>query len=196
MKVKNLELKEIIIDVARDEFMKKGFKDSSMRVIAKKSNTTLGNLYNYFESKEKLLDEVMVRIIDDIEILFTNHVKENVKINDFELMNRELEKVDLNNMGYNLFLSKEFIILMEGAKGTKYEFYKDEFHLKCKEHFMWHLDNEKNNDNFVEIVVSTFINGVLLIAKRSDNLSKAKDDLIKLYKLICSGMISQFKGGE
>lgn len=193
MQVKKEELRESIVKVAEKEFANKGFKASSMRVIAKKSNTTLGNLYNYFENKEALLDEVIGTTVEEIEAMFTEHTQEKIEIYDFELLNRELKKADVNKLGFNIFLSQKFIILMEGAEGTKFEGYRKSFLKKCKEHFLWHLDKSEGNSNFIEIVASAFINGILFIAKRNKDGVQAKEDFIKLYQLICSGMISQCK---
>lgn len=45
---------------ARNEFIKNGFKKTSMRTISAKSGIVLGNIYNYFKTK------------DDIFMLFSN----------------------------------------------------------------------------------------------------------------------------
>ena len=46
VQVKKAEMRQTIIDVATDEFMKKGYENASLRVIAQKSHTTLGNIYH------------------------------------------------------------------------------------------------------------------------------------------------------
>ena len=53
------ESREMILDAAKDEFMEKGFKESSMRRIAQKSRMTVGNLYRYFKNKEDLLEVIV-----------------------------------------------------------------------------------------------------------------------------------------
>ena len=53
------ESRELILDAAKDEFMDKGFKESSMRRIAQKSKMTVGNLYRYFKNKEDLLEVIV-----------------------------------------------------------------------------------------------------------------------------------------
>ena len=54
MQTKKEDIEQRIIEVATDEFMKKGYENTSMRVIAYKANTSLGNIYHYFKSKEEL----------------------------------------------------------------------------------------------------------------------------------------------
>ena len=62
MQIQKESIKEEILKAASKEFLKRGFNASSMRTIAKKANTTLGNVYNYYDSKEAILDAV----VDDL----------------------------------------------------------------------------------------------------------------------------------
>ena len=49
------ESRERIVDSARSEFLQHGYRSSSMRRIALRSNMTVGNLYRYFKNKEELI---------------------------------------------------------------------------------------------------------------------------------------------
>ena len=49
------ESRERIVDSARNEFLQHGYRNSSMRRIAFRSNMTVGNLYRYFKNKEELI---------------------------------------------------------------------------------------------------------------------------------------------
>jgi len=49
----------LIIDTALFRFSEDGYKSTSMQAIAKEANVSKGNLYNYFESKEALLESVL-----------------------------------------------------------------------------------------------------------------------------------------
>ena len=48
-----------IIEAAKEEFLEKGYKDASMRTIAKKANMTVGNLYRYFDNKEDIIYQIV-----------------------------------------------------------------------------------------------------------------------------------------
>lgn len=50
-----------IEDAARDLFIKQGFHATSMRDIARGAGTSLGNLYNYFPTKEDILESIIGR---------------------------------------------------------------------------------------------------------------------------------------
>lgn len=63
---------------AKELFIKRGFHATSMRDIAKGADTSLGNLYNYYRTKEDILESIIARyqkvvdsrlrsIFDDIE---------------------------------------------------------------------------------------------------------------------------------
>ena len=52
-------VKDKIIAAAKEEFLKKGYKEASMRAIARKSKMTVGNLYRYFSSKEEMIIHIV-----------------------------------------------------------------------------------------------------------------------------------------
>lgn len=63
------EVKQSIIDSAKEEFLTRGYEAATMRSIAKRANMTVGNLYRYFDSKEEINRQIIgptLRKIDDI----------------------------------------------------------------------------------------------------------------------------------
>jgi len=57
------EKKNQIIKVACELFAKNGYYNTTMPDIAKASGMSVGNLYNYFESKEELAKETMLNCV-------------------------------------------------------------------------------------------------------------------------------------
>ena len=60
--------KETIEDAARELFIKQGFHATSMRDISKGAEVSLGNLYNYYETKEAIFESIInqyVTVIDE-----------------------------------------------------------------------------------------------------------------------------------
>ena len=53
------DVRDNIIESAKQEFEEYGFEKSSMRRIALKSKMTVGNLYRYFKSKEELSETIV-----------------------------------------------------------------------------------------------------------------------------------------
>ena len=67
-----------IEDAAKELFIKRGFHATSMRDISRGTGTSLGNLYNYYRTKEEILESIIRKyqkvidarlraIFDDIE---------------------------------------------------------------------------------------------------------------------------------
>lgn len=53
------EKKVVIEDAANELFIKQGFHATSMRDISKTAGVSLGNLYNYFQTKEAILESII-----------------------------------------------------------------------------------------------------------------------------------------
>lgn len=57
------ERKFVIEDAARELLIKQGFHATSMRDIAKRADISLGNVYNYFETKEAIFESIINRYL-------------------------------------------------------------------------------------------------------------------------------------
>lgn len=77
MKGKNQ--KEEIITASLNLFRKNGYMPTSMTEIAKACNLLKGSVYHYFESKEAILDEVLLRVEDYFESeIFNSNSKDPI----------------------------------------------------------------------------------------------------------------------
>lgn len=61
-----------ILNSAKAEFLQKGFKDASLRNIAKQAGVTTGAIYGYFKDK----DEIFVTLVKDVLNGFFDLIKE------------------------------------------------------------------------------------------------------------------------
>ena len=66
------ENKEHIEEAAKQLFIRHGFHGTSIRLIAAKANVSLGNLYNYYKTKEDILQS----IINKYELIINTKLKE------------------------------------------------------------------------------------------------------------------------
>ena len=62
--------KKIILDTSLELFAEKGIHSTSISMIAKKAGISKGLLYNYFDSKEELLKEIVFSGMNEIFNLF------------------------------------------------------------------------------------------------------------------------------
>ncbi|PKM70048.1 MAG: hypothetical protein CVU94_01030 [Firmicutes bacterium HGW-Firmicutes-19] len=84
------ELKEAIIQSARNEFYTHGFEGASMRNIAKAAHMTVGNLYRYFENKEDLADALLSSTIEKLDKIITGEIN-NLPVNMIDDQRRSIE---------------------------------------------------------------------------------------------------------
>jgi len=68
MQVKKENIKNRILQAARQEFKDKNYEKASIRTIAKKAGVTPSNIYNYFENKDDLFRTILQPLIHKIEI--------------------------------------------------------------------------------------------------------------------------------
>ncbi len=75
---------------AKDLFIKQGFHATSMRDISKFADVSLGNLYNYYETKEAIFESIINRYLTEID----QKLKEM-----FDEIEEPLEPTNLHNLG-------------------------------------------------------------------------------------------------
>lgn len=84
------EKKLVIEEAARELFIKQGFHATSMRDIAKTAEVSLGNLYNYYETKEAIYQSIINRYSEAVN-------QKLVEI--FEQIDEPLEPTNLRKFG-------------------------------------------------------------------------------------------------
>lgn len=62
-----------ILAVAKQQFEQKGYSKTSMREIAALAGVGVGNIYNYFASKDELFREVVRPVLDALEAMLQEH---------------------------------------------------------------------------------------------------------------------------
>lgn len=113
---------EKILDCAKKEFLEKGFKDASLRIIAKNAETSTSSIYTRFHDKEGLFDAIVYPVINEFQKYFL--VKQEL-FHDIDPNEQDKKKYDysgdcINEMIdyiYNHF--DEFKILLNCSYGTE-----------------------------------------------------------------------------
>lgn len=116
-----------LLEVAKSEFLKKGYQGVSLRKIAKKCDLSTGAIYGNFKNKEALFDEIILhdlpKILKVFEIAKTKTLACNEKVVDI-LKNGEITEELLNEamkMYEYMYDNRESFIMIYSAHGTKYE---------------------------------------------------------------------------
>ena len=96
--------KNVILQVAHDIFLKKGYKKTNISEIATKAKIAAGTFYNYFDSKESLFLEVYVQENERVR----NDLISNLNLNDLSV-DQLLEKIfeyTINKVTHNKILAE------------------------------------------------------------------------------------------
>ncbi len=127
-----IETRDTIIKVSQKLFFKDGFKETSIRKIAKKANVTSGALYKHFSSKEAILDAIIAPHVDDwwanCDRLLNKFETDLVKAQTADDIKKLLQRDDSSWIyGYMRKNPDIWRFIFFNSAGTKYETFFDEF---------------------------------------------------------------------
>lgn len=58
--------KEVVLDAAVENFQRLGYHGTSMRDIARDADITVASIYHHFPSKQRILQDIMIRVLSDV----------------------------------------------------------------------------------------------------------------------------------
>ncbi len=127
MQVQKKDIRDKILTTARKEFLEKGYRKTSMRTIAKKSEVTLSNIYNYFKNKDEILEVILKPVLSALDEKFSLHNEPaNISTQWFEIKKVTELKEFKEQMNFLIKYNKELNLLFHKCAGSKYENIKDE----------------------------------------------------------------------
>ena len=163
-------VKDNIIRAALNEFSEKGYRDSSMRVIAKNANIVMGNIYRYFDNKEALFINTVGPVYDRIAGV-TAKIQAEIEAakgpwedaQDMALIRRLYGQILESFSGHG----KEILILLDKCQGSTYENTKKELIAQIQSVLENRLAQEvKLNDTFIfYVLASAFVEGICVILR-------------------------------
>jgi AcrR family transcriptional regulator len=188
------EIRNSIIEEALKEFKKSGYKGASIRNIAKNSNTSVGNLYKYFESKEELYESVIGSVYNKL-MNYINQFAE-VELNDkaaeifYQLMDKIIE------IFYES--STEIAVLLNKSEGSKYENCKKsfvEFVTKIVTEMMkYELSkvNKKLKDNFIIYLLSySLVESISIIVNEIEKGEEVRKLTLNIIDIFYTDILSK-----
>ncbi|WP_234121301.1 TetR/AcrR family transcriptional regulator [Clostridium hydrogenum] len=182
-----LETREMLLDSAKKEFLKKGFEKASLRTICKNAGLTTGALYFFFNNKEDVFDCLVKDIVVELKSMLCNFSQKekleyksalnNERDNNFQLDIEDEKEV----MKYLYTNKEEFVLLINKAQGSPYENYYHEIvgflEQLFDEFFQLYYDKEIVDSKTVQYaihnMVSWKINSYIEILKNSLTLEEA-----------------------
>lgn len=156
MQIKKENIKQNILEVSREEFLKKGFKDASMRAIAKRAGVTLSNIYNYFRNKNEILGEVLAPLLRAFDTMEMEHNSPEYITTDYFF--KEEYQLRHSELFVELILKfkDELKLLFFNSHGSSFENFRDEFTDKHTKTGMEYLKLMKEKHPHVNTDISEF----------------------------------------
>lgn len=103
---KKILSKQQIVDAAVLLFSTKGLKETSIADITKEAHLGIGTFYNYFHSKDDLLNSLLENIANDIQKYYTELLQENLPKREL-LRNIVIHSAEV--LAYNRFILPLFM---------------------------------------------------------------------------------------
>lgn len=132
MQTLKTDIRQRILQVAHQEFVRNGVQRTRMRDVAHKVGVTVGNLYHYFDSKDTLFCAVLQPLLTALDRYILSHNdEEHLSLEVFDMRQQQINHIFALHALVRQFRS-ELRLLLFNAEGTSLEGYKN----KISEHQM------------------------------------------------------------
>lgn len=139
-------VKEKLISAAKTEFLEKGYEKASLRSISGRAGVTTGAVYFFFKNKEDLFTSIVSEKAEHLLALVKRQTDSEVNgVGDSEEYQRELNRYLCEN--------KDVVrILLECAKGTAFEGFREEYCAEIAKGFYMFYDKSGGTAEYREIM--------------------------------------------
>lgn len=120
---------ERVLECAKQEFLLKGYKDASLRVIAANAGTSTGSIYTRFGDKEGLFQAIVKPAADEMMQMFVDVQETFHQIDEEkqpELVTGYTYQSVSDMLDYIYAHFDEFRLLLDASYGTKFQHFVDE----------------------------------------------------------------------
>lgn len=192
MQVIKEELKAVILEKAEKEFLQKGFEHASLRNIVKESHTSIGNVYNYFASKEALFDELvrdeyatfLYLMKHNEDPLLSNINPANSAASWHDFFTEYLKKL-------MPIFTKRFILLIDRSHNTQYEFARKSVLNTLARHFDKHFNEYSitTTPGFSSVLAEQLLTGLLWVIETCDNTERKQQLISDMFVFFTEGAL-------
>jgi len=189
-----------LIEVAKKEFLDKGFEGASIRTIAREAKTSPRAVYTRFRNKEELFAAVVEPVYSDFMKIFKDDkiiYWEKAKQRDFSI---KPEEFYLRYLEYAYNHKEQFVLILQKSKGTRFEHFT---HDLCKidlselnkqlpqliEDFK-HYQKDKSTKLFLETITYSFYNALFAPLVQRVGIEIAKTYITKLTHFYNDGILA------
>ena len=127
MQYQKESVKNAILEAAKNEFIDKGYQGASIRTIADQAGVSVSNIYNYFDSKDEILNKVLQPILRKIEWGKNYIVECDLDHSTKKVLNLERHKEFLLKAANFIDENRELLkVLIFKSYGSTLENYKED----------------------------------------------------------------------
>lgn len=199
MQVKKENVENMLLDAAKEEFLTYGFKGASLRRIVANAGTTLGNFYNYFESKEAIFERLVEPEYQSFLHLMENHDRIEQpewlwQTQDISVWRNELLQLIKNVLPV---FTDGFLIMLEHSAGTKYAKVKEELVAMAAAEFQKHHQEQGihwADPEFGDFLARQFIEGIVLILTEYPTEDKRQTMMAEHFLFYIVGVMALVMG--
>lgn len=181
MQVLKDDIKKRILDQTSILIVEKGINNITMREIASNSGITVGNLYRYFDSKEKIIQATIQPVVIKLNLM----LKEVTNNQDIEL-NKD---INVNTIHYNLELLVDELVdiyidnrLLMKVLASNDNFYKQI--INWLKQIMIIIIEGKYDSRYVDtlsnVLAANIVNGIAMIFNEDLDNNFSNSDLKEL----------------
>lgn len=200
MQIKKDEVNKKLLNSASEEFMEKGFEKASIRSIVKNADTTIGNFYNYYKSKEAIFCELVEEAHSVFIFFINNHyeMKNNVTISELSDVNVLRKIISHALKQLSQYLDESLLLLLDKSKGTKYENSKQELIDVLSQHFREHIKEHVPNysqKDLSRVIAVQLVSGIIQIIDGQKTVEKREKLFTELILFTMLGVFGILQGG-
>jgi AcrR family transcriptional regulator len=185
-----------ITDEALKEFYEKGYAGASIRSIAVRANTSTGNIYKYFESKEDLYEKLIGSVYDRLTAYIKRFDKvelsENAQAVFFDLVEEIMEIFNESSMEISILLNQSASSKYENCKGIFVDFATRIFTETAQ--YQLSLERKRLKSNFIIYLVSySMVESIAIIVRERQDGAEVKKLILNLIDIFYADMIGKLE---
>lgn len=187
--------KNLIIEIAKQEFLEKGYVHASLRTITQKAGVTTGSFYWHFKDKEDLFGQIVeesyLRILNMYDEAASYY--ENLEVRDQKSSMGDVGEICMLKMLDYIYERKDvFLILLLCSKGTAYEnliheLTKREIETTKQAMSTLGVSTEKISNRMYEIIISGMFSAIFELITQDVTLEEAKSSCMELHRFYTAG---------
>lgn len=187
---------ERVLECAKSEFLKKGYKDASLRVIAVNAQTTTGSIYTRFGDKEGLFNTLVGPVVEEWLKMFRD-IQESFRLLDSETQKNTMAQCCSKNMekliSYIYKHFDAFKLLLNSSYGTKYHNFINQMvdiEVEYTHYYMDTIGCESVSsgivsEDFLHIIITAYLEGIFEVVRHNMKKEDAQKyvDMLRIYHI-------------